>query len=317
MADRIATLAGFAPALPTPFTADDTIDTAAFEHLCARQIDEGAAALVVCGTTGEAPVLTPAEQETLIRIAASVSHGRVPVIAGTGSNATARAIALTRTAEAAGADAALSVVPYYNKPSQAGLVAHFGAIARTTGLPTILYDVPSRTGCGLADDTVAMLAENPRIVGLKDAAGDVTRPLRLRPRLGATFRLLSGDDATALAYLALGGDGCISVTTNLAPGLCRNLTLALHQGQTQRARCLAGALAPLTAALFCETNPAPLKYALGLLGLMSPRLRLPLVEPSAPAKAALAAALAQIYDSHPEDVIGRLAHPALDGRAVA
>ena len=184
------------------------------------------------------------------------------MIAGAGSNSTAHAIELTKDAEALGADAILSVVPYYNKPTQAGLYAHFRAIAQSTGLPIILYDVPSRTVCGLADETIARLAEMPQIIGLKDATGDVTRPARLRSLVGADFRLLSGDDATALAFLALGGHGCISVTSNVAPGLCRNMFLECKQGQMSRAQRLAVPFAQLTAALFRESNPAPLKYAL-------------------------------------------------------
>src|SRR5674476_540226 len=228
---HVSKLSGYAPALPTPFGNDGNIDVAAFEQFCDRQIRAGATALVVCGTTGEAPTLRPAEHTTLIQIAVAVARGRVPVIAGAGSNSTAHAIELTRDAEAAGADAILSVVPYYNKPTQVGMHAHFHAIAQSTGLPIILYDVPSRTACGLADETVARLAKMPQIIGLKDATGDVTRPLRLRPLVGPDFRLLTGDDATAFAFFAQGGNGCISVTSNVAPGLCRNMFLACRQGQ--------------------------------------------------------------------------------------
>ncbi len=208
----VSRLSGYAPALPTPFNEADEVDAAALERLCDRQIQEGASALVVCGTTGEAPNLNRAEHDTIVRIAVNAARGRIPVIAGAGSNSTSQAIELSRDAEAAGADAILSVVPYYNKPTQAGMYAHFRAVAESTGLPLILYDVPSRTVCGLADDTIARLAELPQIIGLKDATGDVTRPLRLRSLLGPEFRLLSGDDATALAFLLHGGDGCISVT---------------------------------------------------------------------------------------------------------
>jgi 4-hydroxy-tetrahydrodipicolinate synthase len=311
---HVSKLSGYAPALPTPFGADGNIDCTAFARLCDRQVAEGATALVVCGTTGEAPTLSPAEHHKLVRMAVDVARGRVPVIAGAGSNATAHAIELTRDAEAAGADAILSVVPYYNKPMQAGLDAHFRAIAGATGLPVILYDVPSRTVSGLADETVARLAEVPRIIGLKDATGDVTRPARLRPLVGADFRLLSGDDATALAFLAQGGDGCISVTSNVVPGLCRAMFLRRRQGM--RAQPLAAGLAQLTAALFRETNPAPLKYALGLLGLMSPSVRLPLVEPSEGTRSEIKAALAAIEDSCADYMIvgtRRLAQIAVAG----
>ena len=279
---HVSKLTGFAPAIPTPFGESGTLDIAAFERFCDRQIHEGATALVVCGTTGEAPTLSPAEHSELVRIAVAVNRGRVPVIAGVGSNSTAHAIELTKDAEALGADAILSVVPYYNKPTQAGLHAHFRAVAESTGLPIILYDVPARTVCGLADETVARLAETPQIIGLKDATGDVTRPTRLRSLVGPNFRLLSGDDTTALAFLAQGGDGCISVTSNVAPGLCRSMFLECKRGQMARARRLAIPFSRLTAALFRESSPAPLKYALSLFGLMLPNARLPLVELTLP-----------------------------------
>ena len=307
---HVSRLSGFAPAVPTPFDEHGAIDRAAFEQFCDRQIDEGAAALVVCGTTGEAPTLSPEEHTELIRIAVGVARGRIPVIAGAGSNSTAHAVELTKHAEALGADAILSVVPYYNKPTQAGLYAHFRAVAESTGLPIILYDVPSRTVCGLADETVARLAEMPQIIGLKDATGDVTRPARLRSLVGANFRLFSGDDATALAFLALGGHGCISVTSNVAPGLCRNMFRECKQGQMSRAQRLAVPFAQLTAALFRESNPAPLKYALSVLGLMSPKVRLPLVELTNPTKAELTTILAQVCDGYSVTMIGKMRGPA-------
>jgi 4-hydroxy-tetrahydrodipicolinate synthase len=307
---HVSRLSGYAPALPTPFNDNDDIDMDAFARLCELQITSGATALVVGGTTGEAPTLSAAEHSELIRVAVGASRGCVPVIAGAGSNATARAIELSRNAEASRADAILSVVPCYNKPTQEGLYAHFSAIAAATGLPIILYDVPSRTACSLADDTVARLADLPRIIGLKDATGDVTRPARLRARLGADFRLLSGDDASAAAFLAQGGDGCISVTSNVAPELCRNMFLAWRQGQAARMRRLAGPIASLTGALFCETNPVPLKYALSLLGLMSPRVRLPLVELGAAGKTEIAGVLARLCDDFSDSMIGTIEAPA-------
>jgi 4-hydroxy-tetrahydrodipicolinate synthase len=191
---HVSKLSGYAPAVPTPFADDGNIDVPAFARFCERQIREGATALVVCGTTGEAPTLRPAEHHVLVRTAVDVARGRVPVIAGAGSNSTAHAIELTKDTEAGGADAILSVVPYYNKPVQNGLYAHFRAIAQSTDLPIILYDVPSRTACGLADETIARLAELPQIIGLKDATGDVTRISRLRSLTGSQFRLLSGAD---------------------------------------------------------------------------------------------------------------------------
>jgi len=302
---HVSKLSGFAPALPTPFDDEGQIDTGAFERLCERQIDMGATALVVCGTTGEVSTLRPAEHHVLVRIAVDAAHGRVPVIAGAGCNCTAHAIELTRDAEAGGADAVLSVVPYYNKPVQDGMYAHFCAIAQSTDLPVFLYDVPSRTACGLADDTVARLAEIPNIVGLKDATGDMSRPPRLRRLAGADFRLLSGDDATALGFLAQGGHGCISVTSNLAPGLCRRMFLAHRQGQAGQAQRLAEAADNLTAALFRETSPVPLKYALSLLGLMSSAVRLPLVEASAQTRAEVSAAVTTMLDAHRDDMIAQ------------
>jgi 4-hydroxy-tetrahydrodipicolinate synthase len=303
-AARLLRLSGYAPALPTPFDHAGEVDVAALERLCHRQIEEGAAALLVCGTTGEAPTLSPAEHYVIVRTTVTASLGRVPVIAGAGSNATSHAIELTKDTERAGADAVLSVVPYYNKPTQAGMGAHFRAIAQSTGLPIILYDVPSRTACGLADDTVARLTELRQIIGLKDATGDVTRALRLRALVGSEFRLLTGDDATAPAFLALGGNGCISVTSNLTPGLCRDLYLAVKQGQVARAQEIAQALAPLTAALFRESNPAPVKYALSAMNLMSPRLRLPLVEPRDATKVEIDWVLARLAAERPGCLIG-------------
>ena len=311
---HVSKLSGYAPAIPTPFDDDGNVDVAAFERLCERQIREGATALVVCGTTGEAPTLRPAEHHILVRIAVDVARGRVPVIAGAGSNSTAHAIELTKDAKAGGADAILSVVPCYNKPIQSGLYAHFRAIAQSTGLPVILYDVPSRTACCLADETIARLAELPQIIGLKDATGDVTRPSRLRSLVGSEFRLLSGDDATALAFLAQGGDGCISVTSNVAPGLCRAMFLACRQGQLSRSRQFAIPIAQLTAALFREASPAPVKYALSLSGFMSAKVRLPLVEVTDQNKAELAGVLAQVHDAYPEYMIGKICRSAHGSR---
>lgn len=314
---HVSKLSGYAPAVPTPFDRDGRVDGAAFAQFCARQIEAGATALVVGGTTGEAPTLSPAEHRALVRSASAVAGRRVPVIAGAGSNSTAHAIALTRDAEACGADGILSIVPYYNKPTQGGLYAHFSAVAQATGLPIILYDVPSRTACGLADETVARLAELPQIIGLKDATGDVTRPGRLRPLVGADFRLLSGDDATAPAFLAQGGNGCISVTSNLAPGLCRGMFLACRQGQIATAQRLAIPIARLTTALFRETNPGPLKYALSLLGLMSAEVRLPLVAPNTQVQADIASVVAKMCDDYADDMIGKVVAAAPRSRRAA
>src|ERR1700680_2170553 len=234
-------LAGYIPDLPTPFDENGELDLAAFAKLCERQIEADVSAIVVGETAGEASTLTPAEHEVIIRAAVETARGRVRVIAGAGSNSTSQAIELTRRAEAAGADAVLSVVPYYNKPMQAGIYAHFRAIADSTTLPIILHDIPSRTNRELADDTLARLAESKRFIGLRDGTGDIARPPRLRPLLPARFRLLSGDDATALAFFANGGDGCISMISNVAPGLCRVIFTSCRQGTcSPRDICRAG-----------------------------------------------------------------------------
>src|SRR5262245_3002666 len=303
---HVSKLSGYAPAIPTPFDENGALDSAALGRFCDRQIHEGATALVVCGTTGEAPTLSRAEHDRIVRIAAEVAHGRVPVIAGAGSNSTSEAIELARASENAGADAILSVVPYYNKPTQAGMHAHFRAIADSVGLPIILYDVPSRTACGLADATIARLADNAQFVALKDATGDMTRLPRLRALLGPEFRLMSGDDHTALAFIVHGGNGCISVTSNVAPGLCRSMYLALRHGQIGYAQCCAGAVMELTAALFRETNPSPVKYALSLLNIMSPRVRLPLVEVRDETKADIARVMAHLCKQYSDQLIGTL-----------
>ena len=302
-------LSGYAPALPTPFHETGELDGTALEWLCHRQIEDGASALVVCGTSAEAPTLSRAEHDTIVRIAVGASRLRIPVIADASSNSTSQAIELAKDAEAAGADGILSVVPYYNKPTQAGMYAHFRAIVEATGLPVILYDVPSRTVCGLADDTVARLAELPRVIGLKDATGDLGRPLRLRALLGSEFRLLSGDDATALAFFAHGGDGCISVTSNVAPGLCRAMYSAWIQGEITRAQQLAAVLVRLTAALSRESHPVPVKYALSVMNLISPRVRLPLVELQSGTKADIEKVLARIAMEYSGYMIGDVSRP--------
>jgi 4-hydroxy-tetrahydrodipicolinate synthase len=290
IAKSIAQLTGYVSALPTPFRYGQ-IDDEAYEALCGWQIAEGVSGLVVCGTTGEAPTLSSAEQRELVRRAVVIARGRVPVIAGAGSNDTTHAIDLARTAEGEGADALLVVVPYYNRPSQEGLFRHFRTVHDAVGIPVLLYDVPSRTGCGLADDTVVRLAELSRIAGLKDATGDLTRPGRLRARLGTDFRLLTGEDANALGYFARGGDGCISVVSNLAPRLCVDLHAAWRAGNFEKAEALSLSVVALSRVLFVESNPVPLKHALSLMGLMSAAVRLPLCEASEATRREVAACL--------------------------
>jgi 4-hydroxy-tetrahydrodipicolinate synthase len=295
LANPAAWLAGYIADLPTPFDESGAIDLTAFANLCERQIKAGVSAIVAGETTGETSTLTPAEHETIVRAAVEIAHGRVRVLAGAGSNSTSQAIELTRRAEAAGADAVLSVVPYYNKPMQAGIYAHFQAIAGSTTLPVILHDVPARTIRELSDDTLVRLAKSKQFIGLRDGTGDVTRAMRLRPLLPQGFRLLSGDDATALAFIASGGDGCISTVSNVAPELCLAIFSSCRQGRLQAARYLHSRLAPLTSALSKE-SPAALKYALCLLGFMSPATRLPIVELSDAAKGEVAAVIAGIGD---------------------
>ena len=290
-------LTGYIPDLPTPFDEDGAIDLAALATLCERQIAAGVSAIVVGETAGEAPTLTPAEHGAIIRAAVETARGRVRVIAGAGSNSTSQAVELTRRAIAAGADAILSVVPYYNKPMQAGIVRHFQVIADSTDLPIILHDIPSRTLRELSDDTLARLTESSQFIGLRDGTGDIARPLRLKSLLPGGFRLLSGDDATALAFLVHGGDGCISTVSNIAPLLCQAVFSNCQQGRLSSARHLQSRLAPLTTALSKE-SPAALKYALCLLGLMHPNTRLPIVELASPAKAEVASAIAGIGDEY-------------------
>ena len=290
---NLSSLCGYASALPTPFR-DDAIDEQAFANFCDWQIGQGISALVVNGTTGEAPTLSMREQRRLIQLALIVAHGRVPVLAGAGANATSHAIELAQQAESAGADGLLIVTPYYNKPSQEGLFRHFRALHDATGRPIILYDVPSRTGCALTVDTICRLAELPRIVGLKDATGDLARPRALRKALGERLRLLSGDDATAFEFLGLGGDGCISVLSNVVPRECRRLHLGCAAGEEADARLINGRLKSLTAALFAESNPVPLKWALRLMGHMSSEVRLPLCEPAETTKALVRKALSRL-----------------------
>jgi 4-hydroxy-tetrahydrodipicolinate synthase len=296
-------LTGYIPDLPTPFDDNGRIELNAFARLCERQIAAGVSAIVVCETAGEASTLSPDERETIIRAAVEIARGRARIIAGAGSNSTSKAIELTRRAEASGADAVLSVVPYYNKPMQDGIAGHFQAIAGSTGLPIILHDIPSRTVRELADDTLARLAKSRQFVGLRDGSGDVGRPMRLSSLLPPGFRLLSGDDATALATIAAGGDGCISAVSNVTPDLCRAIYSNLRQGRLQTARYLQKRLLPLEACL-SRDNPAALKYALSLFGLIDPAIRLPLVELDEGAKACVANAVAAMADEDLVEFVG-------------
>ena len=296
-ADTAEWLSGFIADLPTPFTHRDEIDTEAFGRLSERQIAAGATALVVGETAGESSTLEPAERAQLVRIAAGVARGRVRIIAGAGSNATDRAVTFAQAAEAAGADALMSVVPYYNRPMAAGMAAHFRAVAAATRLPIILHDIPSRTVKGLPDETLVELAASTGFVGLRDGSGDITRLTRLRSHLPASFRLLTGDDTTSLAWLAAGGHGCISSVANVAPDLCVAVHRHLREERFSPARDLHRRLLPL-ATLLEREHPAALKFALALLGFMQPMTRLPIVQLDGSAKAAIAEAISGLADEY-------------------
>jgi 4-hydroxy-tetrahydrodipicolinate synthase len=269
-----------------------SIDEAAFRKLIEWQIREGSHGVVPVGTTGESPTLTPEEHKRVVEIAVETAAGRVPVIAGTGSNSTAEAIEYTKHAEEAKADAALVVVPYYNKPTQDGLYAHFRAIADTVGIPIFVYNVPGRTVTNITPETLAQLAKDCRnIVGTKDASNDLARPSRQRLLSGSEFIQLSGEDGTALAFNAHGGVGCISVTANVAPRLCAQFQEATLAGDFRTALSIHDRLMPLHTALFVETSPAPVKYAASLLGLCEPKVRLPLAPVSDSTKEQVRAAM--------------------------
>ncbi|TNC12349.1 4-hydroxy-tetrahydrodipicolinate synthase [Methylobacterium terricola] len=289
-------LGGALTALVTPFAAGGTrLDERALGDLVAWHVAQGTEGLVVGGATGEGPTLTDPERDRALRVALEAARGRVPVIAATGSNCTRTAIAWTRAAAGAGAAAALAVTPYYNRPTQDGLVRHFAAIAAAGTLPLLLHAVPARAGIDLLPDTLARLAALPGIAGLVDAPGDLARLATVERAAGPGFLRYSGDDATAAAYTMMGGRGCVSVVANLVPGICAALQRAARAGDQRRARALQAGLMPLVAALSRETDPGPVKLALALLRPgFAPDLRLPLVRPRPETEAALAAALAEI-----------------------
>jgi 4-hydroxy-tetrahydrodipicolinate synthase len=254
------------------------VDEAAFRKFVNWQIEQGSHGLVPVGTTGESPTLTPEEHKRVIEICIEEARGRVPVVAGTGSNSTMEAIEYTIHAREAGADAALVVVPYYNKPTQEGLYAHFKAIAEAVDIPIIVYNVPGRTVANITVETLARLSHDfKNIVGTKDASADLTRPSRQRLESGTDFIQLSGEDGTALGFNAHGGVGCISVTANVAPRLCAEFQVATLKGDFATALKLQDRLMPLHHAMFVETSPGPVKYAASLLGLCEPEARLPMV----------------------------------------
>ena len=284
------TLSGSIVALVTPFK-DGGVDDDAFQKLIDRQIDAGTSALCPAGTTGESATLSHDEHRRVISLAVEAANGRVPVVAGAGSNSTTEAIELARYAEAAGADGLLTVSGYYNKPTQAGLLAHFGALHDATGLPIVLYNVPGRTVADLSVDTIGALSRLPRVVAVKDATGDLARVALQRLASPADFILLSGEDVTAVGFNAMGGRGCIGVSANAAPALCAELQAATLNGDYEKAIALQDRLTPLHDVMFAETNPGPVKYALAELGLCRPDVRLPLVQPSDAVKARIRAVL--------------------------
>jgi len=282
---------GSIPALITPMK-DGKVDEAAFRKLVNWQIEQGSHGLVPCGTTGESPTLSHEEHMRVIELCVEEARGRVPVIAGAGSNATAEAISLTKHAKKVGANAVLSVTGYYNKPSQEGHYRHFAAIADAVDIPILLYNIPGRAIVEITVETMARLAKHKNIVGVKDATANLMRPSRERGAIGKDWRLISGEDGTALGYMAHGGHGCISVTANIAPRLCADFQNACMQGAFDAALKIQDQLMPVHDAMFCEPSPAPVKYAASLLGLCTDEVRLPLVPATDEARARVKAALA-------------------------
>ncbi|MBR4876473.1 MAG: 4-hydroxy-tetrahydrodipicolinate synthase [Rhodocyclaceae bacterium] len=286
-------ITGSIVAVVTPMFPDGSLDRQAFTRLIDLHIAEGTDALVVVGTTGESPTVPVEEHCELIRLAVEHAAGRLPIIAGTGGNSTQEAIALARFAKEAGAQAHLSVVPYYNKPTQEGLYRHFRAIAEAVELPLILYNVPGRTVADMNNDTVLRLAEVPNIAGIKDATGDIGRGSELAARAPAGFALYTGDDLSALAFLLMGGHGVISVTANVAPRQMHQMCEAALAGRLDEARAINRTLLGLHRQLFCEANPIPVKWALQQMGKIQSGIRLPLVPLSEGCHARVRAALQQ------------------------
>ncbi len=273
-------LRGVFTALITPMN-EDGLDIPAYEALIDWQIEQGVAGLVPCGTTGESPTLTHAEHKKLIEVAVKTAKGRTHIMAGVGSNATAETLDLIRHAEKTGADSALVVSPYYNKPNEAGQVAHYQAVADATDLPVIIYNIPGRSVIDIADDTILKIADIcDNVIGVKDATGDLARVATLKHRAGDRLALLSGEDMTALAFNSLGGQGCISVSANAAPAECAALQTASLNFDYRKAQDIHNKLVNLHEAMFCETSPAPVKYAMSRMGMCENLLRLPLVPAS-------------------------------------
>ncbi|MDE3016347.1 MAG: 4-hydroxy-tetrahydrodipicolinate synthase [Pseudomonadota bacterium] len=287
---------GIYTALITPFK-NGKVDEKAFQDFVEWQIREGVHGLVPCGTTGESPTLSHAEHNRVIDLCLEVARGRVPVMAGTGSNSTDEAIMMTKHARKAGAAGALVVAPYYNKPTQEGIFQHYRAIAEAAKLPIIIYNIPGRSVINISDDTLARLAALPYIAGVKDATGDLARPYTLKARLpkkAEKFAMLSGEDMTAVAFNASGGRGCISVSANIAPRACAAVQEACLEGDYAKALALHSKLVDLHNIMFCETSPSPVKYAASLLGKCRPEVRLPLVMPQEDHKKSIAQVLKKL-----------------------
>ena len=283
-------LRGSITALVTPFK-NGAVDEEAFRAHIDWQIENGTHGLVPVGTTGESPTLSHAEHERVVEICVNHARGRVPVIAGAGSNSTAEAVAFSRHAEKVGADALLIVTPYYNKPTQEGLYRHFKAIDDAVGIPIIIYNIPGRSVIDMSVETMARLYELRNIAGVKDATANIARVSQQRQAMGPDFIQLSGEDATALGFMAHGGHGCISVTSNVAPRLCSEMQVACLEGDYASALAVQDRLMPLHTALFVETNPSPAKFCLSALGRMSDEVRLPMLPVSEGTKATLRSAM--------------------------
>jgi len=281
---------GSIPALITPF-ANGEIDWKSFDHFVEWQIEQGSHGLVPTGTTGESPTLSHDEHNAIVERCIDIVKGRIPVIAGTGSNSTKEAITLTQHAKDAGADAALVVTPYYNKPTQEGMYQHFKAIHDAVAIPIVIYNIPGRCIVDMSAETMARLAKLPNIIGVKDATNDLGRPVTVRREIGTDFCQLSGEDATAPAFLAQGGVGCISVVANVAPKLSAEMHEAWQAGDIARFSEIRDLLDPLANDLFVESNPAPVKYALSTLGLCTDEVRMPLLPASDNARRRVDAAM--------------------------
>jgi 4-hydroxy-tetrahydrodipicolinate synthase len=284
-------ITGSIPALVTPFR-DGRVDEAALAAFVDWQVAEGSSGLVPCGTTGESATLSIEEHDHVVALTVKAARGRVPVIAGCGSNDTAVALAHMESAARAGADVALVVCPYYNKPGQRGLLAHFRHLADHGPLPILLYNIPGRSGIDMATETMAELADHPRIIGVKESTGDIERVSQIRQECGRDFLILSGNDYMTLGIIAHGGHGAISVTANVAPALNARQVKACLAGDFATALALQDQLYPLHRALFTDASPGPVKHALGVLGKMRPETRLPVVAPSPASRAAVDAAMA-------------------------